>query len=153
MTAASLAIVAVSFLAADEHVPAKPVNIAMAAVEARRENRTQRYFDPGLEQVRDALDDLDYDAFYKIQSAELPCPYGEEQKVYINERYTLYLTPVSVREDGRIRLRARITMQSRDKKREVNALDTTLLIAPGTHLNLGGMRLEEGELIVVISAK
>lgn len=153
MTAAGLAIVAVSILAADEHIPSKPANVSVVAVEARRENRAQQYFSPGLESVRRALADLDYDTFYKIQSAELPCPYGEEQKVYVTDRYTLYMTPVSVRDDGRIRLRARITMKSRDKEREVNALDTTLLIAPGTHLNLGGMRLDEGELIVVISAK
>lgn len=153
MTAASLALVAVSLLAADDHVPSTPVSVSMVAVEGRREGRAQKYFDPGLESVRRALADLDFDTFYKIQNAQLPCPYGEEQKIYINKRYTLYITPESVRDDGRIRLRARVTMRSRDGTRDVDALDTTLLIAPGGHLNLGGMKLEQGELIVVISVK
>ena len=33
----------------------------------------------------------------------------------------------------------------------VKALDTTLTMTPGSRLNLGGLRLASGELVVVIS--
>lgn len=153
MTAAGLVIFAASFLAADEKAAAQTVNVAMVAVEARREGKSTQSFGPGLEGVRKALTGLAFDTFSRVQSAELPCRYGEEQRIIINQKYTLYITPVSQMDDGRVRLRARITQVSRDGSQTVNALDTTLQIKPGTHLNLGGLKLDQGELILVMSVK
>jgi hypothetical protein len=153
MGPAGLLIFAVSLTAAGEKVPAQPVSVTMVAVEARREGRAQQYFGPGLDPVRRALASLDFDTFNRVQSAEIPAPYGEEQTIHINQKYTLHITPVSQMEDGRVRLRARITARSRDGSQTINALDTTLQIKPGIQLNLGGLRLESGELILVISVK
>ena len=153
MTAAGLVIVAVSLLAADEKVPAEPVSVTMVAVQATREGHPQKSFGPGLESVQRALGSLDFDTFVRVQSADIPCAYGQEQAIIINQKYTLYITPVSQQEDGRVRLRARITALSRDGNQKLNALDTTLQIKPGMQLNLGGLRLEKGELILVISVK
>jgi len=153
MTAAGLVIFAASFLAADEKAAAQTVNVAMVAVEARREGKATQSFGPGLEEVRKALTGLAFDSFSRVQSAEIPCRFGEEQRIIINQKYTLYITPVSQLDDGRVRLRARITALSRDGSQTVNALDTTLQIKPGTHLNLGGLKLEHGELILVMSVR
>ncbi len=153
MTAAGLVIVAVSLLAADDNVPAEPVSVTMVAVQATREGHAEKSFGPGLESVQRALTGLDFDTFVRVQSAEIPSPYGEEQTIHINPKYTLHITPVSQQDDGRVRLRARITAKSRDGSQTVNALDTTLQIKPGMQLNLGGLRLDTGELILVISVK
>ncbi len=153
MTASGLVLFAVSLLAADEKVPAQPASVTMVAVQATREGRAQKSFGPGLESVQRALAGLDFDTFARVQSAEIPSPYGEEQTIHINAKYTLHITPVSQQDDGRVRLRARITAVSRDGSQTVNALDTTLQIKPGMQLNLGGLRLESGELILVISVK
>ena len=56
-------------------------------------------------------------------------------------------------DDGRVRLRARITARSKDGKQTATALDTTLQIKPGAQMNLGGLRLDTGDLILVISVK
>ncbi len=152
MTAAGLVIFAASFLAADENAAAQTVNVAMVAVEGRREGKSTQSFGPGLDEVRKALTGLAFDTFTKVQSAEVPCHYGEEQRILVNERYTLYVTPVSKLDDGRVRIRARITRLSRDGT-TVDALDTTLQLVPGAHLNLGGLKLEQGELILVMSVK
>jgi len=150
VNAAAVMLVALSVAGAGEQ---DTVSVSMVAVDARHENRTERYYGPGLESVKKALSGLSHDTFLKVQSAETPSPFGEEQKIYINKRYTLYITPEYVRDDGRIRLRARITARSRDGTKTATALDTTLLIAPGSYLNLGGLPLEQGSLIVVLSVK
>jgi hypothetical protein len=151
---AGLILLVVSIVGADEEtVPSEPVTLSMVAVEARREGHPQKSFGPGLESVQRALAALNFDTFSRVSSAELPVPYGTEQQIHINSKYTLFVKPVSQTDDGRVRIRARITMKSRDGTQTVDALDTTLLIKPGTHLNLGGLKLESGELIVVVSVK
>ena len=151
MSVLCFAVVAASFAAAGDEVPAAPVQISVVAIQALNEQRASKHFGPGLDRVRKAVSGLDYDSFYKVRSADVPAPYGEETKIFINNQYALFLSPVSRGPDGRIRIKARITMKVKEKT--VKALDTTLTMAPGGHLNLGGLRLERGELIVVISAK
>ena len=151
VTLASLTLLAVSLIAAGDEVPSEPLQVSVVAVQAKNEGRSSKHFGPGLEQVRRAVSGLDYDSFYKVRSADVPVPYGEEAKIYIDAQYTLYVTPLSVTQDKRIRIKARITMKS--KAKTVKALDTTLTMKPGSHLNLGGLRLSSGELIVVISVK
>lgn len=153
MSPIGLILLAVSVAGADERVPSEPVTISVVSVEARREGRAQKSFGPGLESVQRALTSLSFDTFTRISSAELPVAYGSEQPILINSRYTLFVKPVSQTDDGRVRIRARITMKSRDGTRTADAIDTTLLIQPGTHLNLGGLKLDSGELIVVVSVK
>lgn len=149
MNVICLALVAVSLVAEGDRIPSKPAQISVVAIQALNENRTVKHFGPGLSGVRRAVASLDYDSFYRLSSANVPAPYGEEIKIHINERYTLYLTPIARTETGRIRMKARITMKAPD--RAIKALDTTLTMLPGSHLNLGGLRLKRGELIVVIS--
>ena len=151
VTLASLAVFAVSLVAAGDEVPSAPLQVSVVAVQAKNEGRASKHFGPGLEHVRMAVSGLDYDSFYKVRSADVPAPYGEEVKIYIDAQYTLYVTPLSVTQDKRIRIKARITMKS--KAKTVKALDTTLTMKPGSHLNLGGLRLSSGELIVVISVR
>lgn len=154
MSPAGLLLFAVSLTAAGEKVPAQPVSVTMVAVQATRENRPEPFFGPGLESVTRALAALrDFDTFNRVQSAEIPSPYGQEQTIVINQKYQLHITPVALLDDGRVRLRARISARSRDGTQTVNALDTTLQIKPGMQMNLGGLRLESGELILVISVK
>ena len=151
MTVASLALLTLSFVAAGGDVPAEPLQVAVVAVQAKNEGRVAKHFGAGLSKVRPAIKGLDYDSFYKIRSADVPMPYGEEAKIFIDDRYALYITPLSVTEQGRIRIRARITMKSKDKT--VKALDTKLTMTPGSSINLGGLRLKSGELIIVISVR
>ena len=149
MTVVSLTLLSLTLIAAEGDVPSDPLQVSVVAVQAINEGRASKHFGPGLSQVRHAIAGLDYDSFYKVRSADLPVPYGEEAKIYIDDQYTLYITPLSVTEDGRIRIKARITMKSKGKT--VKALDTTLTMTPGSRLNLGGLRLASGELVVVVS--
>ena len=150
MTLASLMLLALSFVAAGD-APAEPLQVSVVAVQAKNEGRGAKHFGDGLAKVRPAIKGLDYDSFYKLRSADVPIPYGEEAKIFIDDRYALYITPLSVTEEGRIRIRARIMMKSKDKS--VKALDTKLTMTPGSSANLGGLRLKSGELIIVLSVR
>lgn len=141
----------VALAAAPEDVPANPALVKMVAVQATNEGRGSKYFGEGLEGVRKSVIGLDYDTFHRVKATEKAAPYGLETKLPIDGRYTLCLTPVSVGADGRIRLKTRITMTSRNPERgTINALDTTLVMVPGKPINLGGLKLDIGELIVVL---
>lgn len=134
--------------------PKSTVTVSMVAVQATNEGRKEKFFGPGLEEVYKAVIGLDYDTFHRVKATEVRAPYNRETKLFINDRYTLYVKPVEQGEDGRIRLQTRITIAPKKGIGDpINALNTTLAIAPGKHLNLGGLRLAEGELIVVLSVK
>ena len=82
MTAVSLTLFAISLVAAGDEVPGTPLQVSVVAVQAKNEGRASKYFGPGLERVRRAVSGLDYDSFYKVRSADIPVPYGEEAKIY-----------------------------------------------------------------------
>ena len=128
--------------------------IRVVAVDARIENRAEKHFDRGLDSVKPALRGLDYDTFYLLKSGEVDCEFDKRSEIRINADYTLHVTPLEKTADGRARLRCQITMPPKTPGGEpVSALNTTLLIAPGKHLNLGGLKLKDGDLIVVLSMR
>lgn len=138
--------------ASGETVPSTPVTVSMVAVQATNEGRAKKFVAPELRKVRHAIIGLDYDTFNRVREERKSVPYGRESEFAINARYTLYVTPLSRAPDGRIRIKARIVMLPRRAGREaIDALNTTLIMVPGKHLNLGGMKLDLGELIVVMS--
>lgn len=126
--------------------------IKMVAVQATNEGRTATFFGSGLEGVRSALTSFNYDTYTRIASATTSLAVGRKTRLIINKHYTLVVEPVSQVEAGRIRVRARILMKSKSGK-VVNALDSTLTMVLGKHLNLGGLRLPKGELILVLKAE
>lgn len=152
MSRAGLILLLAALAAAQDTGAPATVTVSMVAVQATNEGRSEKYFGPGLEEVYRAVIGLDYDTFHRVKSGEAPAPFDQETQFFINDRYTLYVTPLEKGSDGRIRIRTRIAMATRDGTGQpVNALDTTLVMVPGRHLNLGGLRLDEGELIVVLT--
>ena len=131
----------------------KPVTVSMVAVKAAQEHRKEKYLEPGLEGIRDAVSDLKYDTYRKVASSKTTARFDEEVKVPINAAYALYVTPLSKESNGQIRLKTRIEMPPADKaKKPVNTHVATVLQKPGKKLVLGGgMRLDEGELVVIIT--
>ena len=128
------------------------VQVNMVAVQALNEGRETQYFDPALLGIRQSIQGLDYDTFREVRTTNQSLKYDKETKITINERYTLCLKPVKKDDHGRIRVQARIEMAPRrEGDAAINALsDTTLLMMPGKKLNLGGLKLEKGDLIVVL---
>ena len=111
-------------------------------------------FDRGLESVKPAIASLSYDTFQKLGAAEAVIPFGKSSTFYINEKYSLIVEPTAVDDQGRVRLKTQIMMKSqKEEGKAIKALDTVLVMAPGKHLNLGGLKLPEGDLIVVLKVR
>ena len=62
------------------------------------------------------------------------------------------MKPLSRDRVGRVRVNVRIEMAAkREGGKPVNALsNTTIALVPGVKVNLGGLRLDQGDLIVVL---
>lgn len=129
------------------------VTISVVAVQATKENNRPKHFDREILPFRKSLAKLSYDTFRKLKIVGKSAPFGKTVKIPINEQYTLYLTPIERQKDGRVRVKARITMKRKPNGKTLDALKTTLSLPQGKPLNLGGMKLEKGHLIIVLSVK
>lgn len=119
-------------------------------------NGDERYFDPGLEGIRDAVATLEFDTFKKVKSATTAAAFGVESTVQLTDRYTLRMTPIDKDNVGRLRMKVSVdeTALRDGKPKSVTALETTSAIAPNKYLVLGGrLPLEEGQLVILVSTK
>ena len=131
-----------------------PVQVSVVAVRAVNEGHAQKVFGSGLEKVKRAVAGLDYDTFSKVSSSDATIPFGEKTTFFVNKTYSVMIEPTSVDGSGRVRLHTQVLMKSKDKKKKtVKALDTFLVMAPGKQMNLGGLKLADGDLIIVLSVK
>jgi hypothetical protein len=131
-----------------------PVQVSLVSVCAKNEGRSHKYFEEGLAKVKQAVAPLSFDTFTKVSSAEATIPFGEKTTFFINGTYSLIIEPTSIDSNGRIRLHTQVMMKSTTKdEKKVKAMDTVLVMAPGKQLNLGGLKLADGELIIVLSVK
>jgi hypothetical protein len=132
--------------------PPKPVVVAMVAMRATREGRADKYFDRGLESVREAVAELPYDTYRHVVSTQATVPYEREVPFSINSRHTLFITPLSRDSAGRIRLKTRVQRipQPGEKTDPLNALVATSMVVPGDRLKLC-LPLEDAALVIVLS--
>lgn len=134
--------------------PAKspdPVRVDVVAVHAFSENRGARVFDKDLQDLKDALSDLDYDTFRRLSTTTLRAGLNEEAAYEINSRYKLCVKPLSREASGQVRLNVRVEMKTNAPgAKPVNAVATTLLISPEKKLKVRGLKLDNGELVVVL---
>lgn len=131
-----------------------PVAFSMVAVKASNEGVSPKRFGEGLEGVKSAIRSLNYDTYLKVSSSSATIPFGEKTTFFINDTYTLVVEPTAVDDRGRIRMNTVVMMKGKGTdKPPVKALDTVLVMAPGKHLNLGGLKLDGGDLIVVLSVR
>ena len=181
-------VAAVALMAAEGDRPlVKPVKVSMVAVQAIRkppskdvedvsdglkkvdekEKRVKR-FGMGLDTVRPALEDLDFDEFRKVAVAKAMAKPGQEVRLAIDRRYTLYVKPLARDNKGRIRITARVEelvrkkpeskarrgIRRREKDKKLvhrQALSLTSAVARDKPLRLGGFKLDEGELVVILT--
>ena len=131
-----------------------PVAFSMVAVKASNEGVSPKRFGAGLEAVKPAIRSLNYDTYVKVSSYAATIPFGEKTTFFINDTYTLVVEPTAVDDRGRIRMNTVVMMKGKGRDQQpVKALDTVLVMAPGKHLNLGGLKLDGGDLIVVLSVR
>lgn len=129
-----------------------PVSAASSAPRvSNAPSEGARTFDAGLEPLRPALADLDYDTFQKVSISRLPVAFNEETHIEVTPEYMLHVTPISVEKNGMIRLNVRLELHSKQEGRPSrNAIATTLVTSPNRLFKLRGLKMENGELVVVM---
>lgn len=147
------AIVLLAFVLVPIQVLASPTEFKLWAMEAHTEGHTPPHFDPGLDEVRDAVKALKFDTYLKLKTAEHTFQDDNEFRAPINDQYTLTAQAPVAEKDGRYRVKIQITMDStKTPGTEIEALDTELLLQPGKKVLVRGLKLGEGkEMVVVLS--
>lgn len=133
---------------------APPVGLRMVAVQATREGASPPSYGAGLDEVRGALREVTrFDTFKKLAASSRTCEMGSECRFEISGRYALLATALAREDSGRVRVKARIEERqaTSEGERVRDALNTTSAVVPGDHLLLGGLALDQGELVVVLS--
>lgn len=161
-----------AILLAPENAPAPAGAVfKIWAVEVHSEGRKEPHFDKGLEEVREAVEDSKHDTYVNLKTAKQSFKNAESARTALTDRYTLDTSPPTVTEDGRYRVKLRLTMKPDKKKsgnpllqpdsliepapkreKEVEALATELLMQPGKQVVVRGLKLEDGkEMVLVVS--
>lgn len=123
------------------------------AMEAHVEGRDTPHFEEGLEAVREAVKALKFDTYLKLKTDEHTFTDDRAYDVAINEQYTLEASAPEAAEGGRYRMNIKITMDSKTSPgTEIEALNTELLLLPGKKVVVRGLKLGEGdEMVIVLS--
>jgi len=131
--------------------PPPPVSISVVAVHATSEGGAKQ-FDPGLEGVRHTLDETGFDRYRKLSAATISAPLEQESSIDLGSGYALLITPLSRERNGHVRMHIRLRMDRKPPRgQSLNAVDTTIAIGPGKQFVLRGLKMDRGELIVVMS--
>jgi hypothetical protein len=132
------------------------VTLSIWAVQAVREGHNTIEMDPALVPVRDELRGLPYDTFRSLLITEKGCPRDADASLRLTDRYTLVTKFIEEMNDGRLRIELCILMPpppEYSSQEPVVVLTTVLKLSPGKQVKLGGMKLEVGDLIVVLAAR
>ncbi len=145
-----------SVLCAPPPVSAKgppPVRVDVVAVQALNKEHPGKQYERGLEAVKAALDDLPYNTYRRLDAMSVRAPFNEETIVSLTDRHRLYLRPLSQEPNRHVRLNVRLHMTRKPEggRAPVNAINTTVIAGLGRQIKLRGVKLDEGELIVVIT--
>lgn len=131
-----------------------PAGLSFWAVQAVSEQRTEKYFGAGLDEIRDEVSSLPFDSFYLITGVHQNIAFGQEARIPIDKRYTLFVAPVSRDAETRLTLSLRLELQpARPEEKPIIALSTKVTFTSGSKVKLGGFRLERGELVLVLAGR
>lgn len=121
------------------------------AMEAHLEGRTTPHFDEGLEPIREAVKALKFDTYLKLKTDEHTFTDTTEYSAPIVDQYSLTASAPVLEKDGRYRMKIKIAMESETSPGTiVEALETELLLLPGKKVVVRGLKLGEGEEMVLV---
>lgn len=123
------------------------------AMEAHTEGRAKVHFDPGLEAVKEAVKTLKHDTYTKLKIGTHTFKGSKDFSEKLNTSYQLKASVPEEAEGGRYRMKLRITLSTGEKDgKEIEALETDLLLQPGKKVLVRGLKLaDDRDLVVVLS--
>ncbi len=148
MNTIALTLALVSLATAQDNAP---VTLRVVGIHALNTGQPGKKFERGVQEVRSALTDLKFDTYRLLKAQTVSAAMGKEARVPINTKYTVYVTPLSKSAGGRVKITVRASMAGKGK--QVNILTTRVDAAPGKPFKLRGLKMAEGEAVIVITLK
>lgn len=129
-----------------------PVSVEYWSVQAVDEDGGPKHYGLGLSELRPMLEDLPHDSFTLLGSGELTAGYGAQASADLTPEYRLVVEPVEQDDFGRVRMELSITYTAPGAA-PVKAIDTRVLLSQDRKIRIGGMKLDRGELVLVLSPR
>lgn len=132
---------------------AQDISVSMVAMTASNEGRDKVFIDRGLDAVKDAIASLTkFDTFRFVNAAKSATALEREASIAITPKYTLYCTPHSRDDAGRILTSIRIEMAPKDaESKPINVVKLSIHAVPGDKINILGPKIDDAHLVVVLT--
>ena len=129
------------------------VDVAYWSVRAVEENGSPKQYGPGLEGIKSTLEDLPHEKFELLGKGSLGAAFGQEASASLTPEYRLKIEPQAEEPQGRIRIRVLVEYDKKNGQPPVKAIDSRVVLTPDKKVRLGGLKLDQGELVLVLSAR
>jgi hypothetical protein len=130
------------------------IQLSLWAAQATKENIPKPHFDAPLNPIKKAVADLPFNSYRTVKTVKKTISDGPPTKIALNKKYALLVKVLAKEKDGRIRLELAIELPPKKKGgKPVRALTTRVLMKPKEMIKLRGLKLDKGEMVVVLQAK
>ena len=143
------------FVASVSSVPpnggAEPVQFSVWAVQGLKTGQTPKQFDAAAEPVRRAVEDLPYDVFRGIYSGGTAVAPKTASRLELNASYTLVITCQERKGNNAAHIDIAVELLSTQAGAPPRqALQTSMTVCTGRKVRLGGLKMAEGDLVIVL---
>ena len=143
------------FVAAMTAAPPEPggevVCFSVWGVQVIKTGQTPKQFDAAAAPVRRAVEDLPYDVFRGIYTGETKVRPGAEARLAVNSAYTLVITCQERRGQNAAHIDIAVELVATPSDAPARrALQTSMTVCTGRKVRLGGLKLDEGDLVIVL---
>lgn len=123
---------------------AVPIQVQVIAASVK-ETGKEPEIDKRLSRLRKRLSDFAFSSYRLVEEKSLLLALNREESLALPGERTLVITPRAFEKNGKIRVHLLIR-----SSRATNLVDTDYSIEPGGDILVGGMKLEDGALLVAI---
>jgi hypothetical protein len=128
-----------------------PVTISVWAVQALKTGSTEKHYESGAQAVRKAVDDLPFDTFRGVFSGGVTMPPGKEARLMLNDAYSLLLQCPA--REGKDAIHLDVTVElapTGPGEPPRKAVQSCMIVYAGKMVRIGGLKMNEGEMVVVL---
>jgi hypothetical protein len=145
------ALVAALSTTAPNDVSTQPVQFSVWAVQALKTGSAEKHFDSAAQSVRKTIADLPYDTFRGLFTGSASVAPGAETRLKLNETYTLLIQCRT--RDGKDGAHVDLTVEltpTQATEAPRKAVQTCIIVSAGKKVRIGGLKMKEGEMVVVL---
>ena len=147
----TLCAVVLAVASAPPDASAQPAHFSVWAVQAVKTGAAEKQFDTAAQPVRKAIEDLPFDSFRGVFTGSATVAPGAETRLTLNDTFTL-LIQCRTRE-GKNAAHVDITVElppASPGGAPRKAVQSCMVLCTGKMVRIGGLKMNEGEMVVVL---